>query len=51
MLAKLEKESRIGEDDFDIPTFLRRSRKVRKEAPTHRWGQEQEELTPAKRNR
>ncbi len=51
MLAKLEKESRIGEDDFDIPTFLRRSRKVRKEAPTRRWGQEQEELTPAKRNR
>ena len=51
MLAKLEKESRIGEDDFDIPTFLRRSRKVREEAPTRRWGQEQEELTPAKRNR
>ena len=51
MLAKLEKESRIGEDDFDIPTFLRRSRKVREEASTRRWGQEQEELTPAKRNR
>lgn len=51
MLAKLEKESRIGEDDFDIPTFLRRSRKMREEAPTRRWGQEQEELTPAKRNR
>lgn len=51
MLAKLEKESRIGADDFDIPTFLRRSRKVREEAPTRRWGQEQEELTPAKRNR
>jgi len=51
MLAKLEKESRIGEDDFDIPTFLRRSRKLREEAPTRRWGQEQEELTPAKRNR
>ncbi|MCD6142073.1 cell division protein FtsZ [Candidatus Bipolaricaulota bacterium] len=27
MLAKLEKESRLGGDDFDIPTFLRRSRK------------------------
>ena len=34
MLAKLEKESRIGEDDFDIPTFLRRSRKMR-EGPRH----------------
>jgi len=51
MLAKLEKESRIGEDDFDIPTFLRRSRKVRDEVPVRRWGHEQEELTPAKRNR
>ncbi len=42
MLAKLEKESRLGEDDFDIPTFLRRSRKAREETPQRRWGQPKE---------
>ncbi len=36
MLAKLEKESRLGVDDFDIPTFLRRSRKHGEEAK-HPW--------------
>ncbi len=36
MLAKLEKESRVGSDDFDIPTFLRRSRK-RNEGQEHPW--------------
>ncbi len=36
MLAKLEKESRLGGDDFDIPTFLRRSRK-RNEEQNHPW--------------
>jgi cell division protein FtsZ len=29
MLAKLQQESRQGVDDYDIPTFLRRSRKAR----------------------
>ncbi|MCX6093252.1 MAG: cell division protein FtsZ [Candidatus Bipolaricaulota bacterium] len=31
MLSKLEQESRVGSDDFDIPTFLRRTRKDREE--------------------
>jgi len=39
MLAKLEKESRIGVDDFDIPTFLRRGRKSREEPPRPPWGE------------
>jgi len=39
MLAKLEKESRIGADDFDIPTFLRRSRRGRDSAPRLPWGE------------
>ncbi len=38
MLQKLQEESRIGADDFDIPTFLRRSRKVRDESPDAREG-------------
>jgi len=42
MLARLEKESRVGEDDFDIPTFLRRGRRVREEPPRPPWGESQE---------
>jgi cell division protein FtsZ len=38
MLAKLEQESRVGVDDFDIPTFLRRSRKARDETSSRPWG-------------
>lgn len=38
MLAKLEQESRAGADDFDIPTFLRRSRKARQDVSSHPWG-------------
>jgi len=38
MLAKLEKESRVGADDFDIPTFLRRGRR-RSEPAEHPWGE------------
>ena len=51
MLAKLEQESRLGEDDFDIPTFLRRSRRAREETPPRRWGQQQEELASTKRRK
>jgi len=43
MLAKLEKESRVGADDLDIPTFLRRSRRSRDERPRPRWGEAQNE--------
>ncbi len=42
MLAKLEKESRAGVHDFDIPTFLRRSRRSREERPRPPWGEPQE---------
>jgi cell division protein FtsZ len=42
MLAKLEKESRVGAHDFDIPTFLRRSRRSREERPRPPWGEPQE---------
>jgi len=42
MLAKLEQESRVGSDDFDIPTFLRRSRRSRGERPRPPWGEPQE---------
>ncbi len=42
MLAKLEKESRVGAHDFDIPTFLRRSRRSREEKPRPPWGEPQE---------
>jgi len=42
MLAKLEAESRIGVDDFDIPTFLRRSRRSREEPPRPPWGEPRE---------
>ncbi len=37
MLAKLQHESPIGADDFDIPTFLRRSRKTRDDR-SRPWG-------------
>jgi len=42
MLAKLEKESRVGADDFDIPAFLRRGRRSREERPRPPWGEPQE---------
>jgi len=41
MLAKLEKESRVGADDFDIPTFLRKGRRNREETPRPPWGEPQ----------
>jgi len=37
MLAKMQKERPLGADDFDIPTYLRRSRKVRDEKSPP-WG-------------
>lgn len=37
MLAKLQKERPLGSDDFDIPTYLRRSRKTRDEK-SRPWG-------------
>jgi len=43
MLAKLEQQSRIGVDDFDIPTFLRRSRRSREEPPRPPWGERRED--------
>ncbi len=40
MLSKLEQESRVGSDDFDIPTFLRRTRKGREEDTSRLpWGE------------
>jgi cell division protein FtsZ len=48
MLARLEQESRIGVDDFDIPTFLRRSRRSREEPPRPPWGEASE---PERRRR
>ena len=42
MLAKLEKESRVGVDDYDIPTFLRRGRRRGEEPPRPPWGEPQE---------
>jgi cell division protein FtsZ len=39
MLNKLEQESRVGVNDFDIPTFLRRGRKGRDEEPRPPWGE------------
>ncbi|MFC2078501.1 cell division protein FtsZ [Candidatus Bipolaricaulota bacterium] len=43
MLAKLEQESRVGVDDFDIPTFLRRSRRSREAPPRPPWGERRED--------
>ena len=42
MLTKLEQESRVGADDFDIPTYLRRSRRSREEPPRPPWGDRRE---------
>jgi cell division protein FtsZ len=42
MLARLEQESRVGVDDFDIPTFLRRGRRTRDEPPRPPWGEPRE---------
>lgn len=42
MLSKLEHESRIGVNDFDIPTYLRRSRKSRDDAASRPWGTDQD---------
>jgi len=38
MLSKMEQESRVGADDFDIPTYLRRTRKAKDEEPRPPWG-------------
>jgi len=43
MLSKLEQESRVGVDDFDIPTFLRRSRRSRDVPPRPPWGEPRED--------
>lgn len=42
MLARLGQESRVGVDDFDIPTFLRRNRRSREEPPRPPWGEQRE---------
>ncbi len=39
MLSKMEQESRVGGDDFDIPTYLRRTRKGKEEEPRPPWGE------------
>jgi cell division protein FtsZ len=49
MLARLEQESRLGVDDFDIPTFLRRSRRSREEAPRPPWGEPRDIKDPTRR--
>jgi len=38
MLARLEQESRVGADDYDIPTFLRRSRRNQTAVERPPWG-------------
>ena len=43
MLSRLEQESRVGVDDFDIPTFLRRSRRSREAPPRPPWGERRED--------
>jgi cell division protein FtsZ len=43
MLARLGQESRVGVDDFDIPTFLRRSRRSREAPPRPPWGEPRED--------
>ena len=42
MLDRLGEESRVGVDDLDIPTFLRRSRRSREEPPRPPWGERRE---------
>jgi cell division protein FtsZ len=39
MLTKMEQESRVGVDDFDIPTYLRRTRKAKEDEPRPPWGE------------
>ncbi|MEI6171163.1 MAG: cell division protein FtsZ [bacterium] len=39
MLTKMEQESRVGADDFDIPTYLRRTRKAKEDEPRPPWGE------------
>jgi len=39
MLTKMEQESRVGADDFDIPTYLRRTRKAREDELRPPWGE------------
>ena len=51
MLARLEQESRVGADDYDIPTYLRRSRRGRDEPPRPPWGEAQHEPEEPKGNR
>lgn len=40
MLTKLGEESRVGVDDFDIPTFLRRNRRNHPDSPRPPWGEQ-----------
>jgi cell division protein FtsZ len=42
MLDRLGEESRVGVDDLDIPTFLRRNRRSREEPPRPPWGEHRE---------
>jgi cell division protein FtsZ len=39
MLTKMEQESRVGVDDFDIPTYLRRTRKAKEDELRPPWGE------------
>jgi cell division protein FtsZ len=39
MLTKMEEESRVGADDFDIPTYLRRTRKAKEDELRPPWGE------------
>jgi cell division protein FtsZ len=39
MLTKMEQESRVGADDFDIPTYLRRTRKAKEGEARPPWGE------------
>jgi len=38
MLTKMEQESRVGADDYDIPTYLRWTRKAKEDEPRPPWG-------------
>src|SRR5512136_342267 len=51
MLSKMEEESRVGADDFDIPTYLRRSRKTKDEEPRPPWGEKPRAATRHERDR
>jgi cell division protein FtsZ len=39
MLSKMEEESRVGADDYDIPTYLRWTRKTKEDEPRPPWGE------------